>query len=55
MDGEHDQVVAAYRLIAATGRLTAYDLGLGAVPYDPVENYRKVRNKWFGTHVDTVD
>ncbi len=55
VDGEHDQVVSAYRLIAATGRLTAYDLGLGAVPYDPVENYRKVRNKWFGTHVDTVD
>ena len=52
---EHDQVVDAYQLIAATGRLTAHDLGLGAPIYDPVENYRKVRDKWFGTGVDTVD
>jgi outer membrane protein TolC len=52
---EHDQVVDAYQLIAATGRLTGHDLGLGSPIYDPVENYRKVRNKWFGTGVDTVD
>lgn len=52
---ERDQVVDAYQLIAATGRLTAHDLGLGAPIYDPVENYRNVRNKWFGTGVDTVD
>jgi outer membrane protein len=52
---ERDQVVAAYQLIAATGRLTAQDLSLRVKIYDPVENYRKVRNKWFGTHADTVD
>jgi len=37
------------------GRLTADDLGLAVKIYDPVENYRKVRNKWFGTHANTVD
>ena len=52
---ERDQVVAAYQLIASTGRLTADDLGLAVKIYDPVENYRKVRNKWFGTHANTVD
>jgi outer membrane protein len=52
---ERDQVVTAYQLIASTGRLTAQDLALGVPIYDPVENYRKVRNKWFGTHADTVD
>jgi outer membrane protein len=52
---ERDQVVAAYQLIASTGRLTADDLGLPVKIYDPVENYRKVRNKWFGTHANTVD
>jgi outer membrane protein len=52
---ERDQVVAAYQLIASTGRLTADDLGLPVKIYDPVENYRKVRNKWFGTHANTID
>jgi len=52
---ERDQVVAAYQLIASTGRLTAQDLSLGVKVYDPVENYRNVRNKWFGTHANTVD
>jgi outer membrane protein TolC len=52
---ERDQVVAAYQLIASTGRLTADDLDLPVKLYDPVENYRKVRNKWFGTHANTVD
>ena len=52
---ERDRVVDAYQLIASTGRLTAQDLALGVKIYDPVENYRKVRNKWFGTHADTVD
>jgi len=52
---ERDQVVAAYQLIASTGSLTAHDLGLGVELYDPIENYRKVRNKWGGTKVETVD
>ena len=50
-----DQVVDAYQLIASTGKLTAQDQALNVKIYDPVENYRKVRNKWFGTHADTVD
>ncbi|MGD9508952.1 MAG: TolC family outer membrane protein [Geminicoccaceae bacterium] len=33
----HDEIVAAYRLVAATGHLTARDLGLDVVPYDATE------------------
>ena len=42
------RVVAAYRLRAATGRLTADELGLAVPAYDPVAHYRAVRNRWFG-------
>lgn len=45
------RVVAAYRLRAATGRLTAADLGLAVPAYDPTAHYRSVRNRWFGIGV----
>ena len=45
---ERDQVVAAYRLLAAVGRLTARDLGL-AVIYDDPEAHRKATSgRWLG-------
>lgn len=34
---EHDEIVGAYRLLAATGHLTAQDLGLKVAPYDPAQ------------------
>lgn len=34
---DHDRVVGAYRLLAATGHLTAQDLGLKVTPYDPAQ------------------
>ncbi len=43
-----EQLVAAYRLRAATGRMTAEELGLDAEAYDPATHYRQVRNRWFG-------
>ena len=46
---ERDEFVAAYTLHAATGRLTARNLGLPVQLYDPIENYSRVREKWFGT------
>lgn len=55
VSAQRDQIVAAYQLIAAIGRMTARDLGLDVEYYDPESNYLEVRNKWFGTSVNTVD
>ncbi|MBV1917451.1 MAG: TolC family outer membrane protein [Sphingomonadaceae bacterium] len=40
--------VAGFSLLAAMGRAEARDLGLdGEILYDPQDNYRRVRGKWF--------
>jgi TolC family type I secretion outer membrane protein len=52
---ERDQIVAAYQILGSIGQLTARQIGLGVEYYDPIENYSNVRNKWFGTGVETVD
>ncbi len=49
---ERDEVVAAYQLRSAIGRLTAESLKLPVKAYDFTKNYRRVRNKWFGLGVD---
>ncbi len=46
---ERDEYVAAYALQASIGRLTVENLNLPIERYDPTANYRRVRNKWFGT------
>ena len=46
------EVVASYRLSAATGDLSLAGLGFGDESYDPTANYRAVRNRWFGLGVD---
>jgi outer membrane protein len=43
-----EQVLAAYRLRAAIGRLTARDLELEVAHYDPEQHFRDVRGRWFG-------
>ncbi len=55
VEAERDRVVAAYQLLAATGQLTPQHLGLGVAVYDVEENYRRVRDKWIGTGVETVE
>lgn len=52
---ERDRVIAGYQLLAAIGHLTAQDVGLNVAIYDPEANYRRVRNKWIGTDVKTVE
>lgn len=47
-----DLVVAAYRLRAVVGRLTARELGLPVETFDPQAHYRRTRARWFGTTVD---
>ena len=48
-----DEVVAAYTLLAAIGRLTAPRLHLPVAYYDPTVHYDKVRNKWWGLGADS--
>jgi outer membrane protein len=55
VNAEKSRVVAGYQLLAAIGRLTARDVGLKVPLYDPEENYLRVRDKWIGTDVKTVD
>ena len=45
---QHDRVVASYAVMAAIGRLSAENLGLGVVAYDPSIHYDQVKNKFFG-------
>jgi outer membrane protein len=48
VQNRHDQQVAAYQLLAATGRLTAGDLGLGVSIFDAEEHYKNVRSQPIG-------
>ena len=50
-----NEVVAAYRLMQATGQLTPAVIGLSVPDYDPVQNYRAVRYKVIGTGVNTAE
>lgn len=49
---ERDEVVAAYQLRGAVGRMTAESLNLPVKMYDFTKYYRRVRNKWSGLDVD---
>jgi outer membrane protein len=55
VNAEKNRVIAAYQLLGSIGHLTAKDLGLNVAIYDPAENYNRVRNKWIGTGVETVE
>jgi outer membrane protein len=46
---QRDRVVAGYTLLSSIGRLTARQLKLKVMAYDPVVHYDQVRNKWIGT------
>lgn len=46
---ERDAVVAAYRIEAGRGMLTARAMDLDATFFDPEAYYREVRSAWFGT------
>ena len=49
---QHDEIVAAYSVIAAVGRLTARNLSLSVPLYDAEQHYHDVRDKWFGIGID---
>lgn len=43
-----DEIVAAYMLLSAVGRMNPTDLNLAVATYDPTVYYNEVKNKWFG-------
>jgi outer membrane protein len=45
---QRDLVVASYGVLAAMGRLTAYDIALQAELYDPARYYSNVKDAWLG-------
>ena len=45
---QRDRVVASYAVDAATGRLTAANLGLAVIEYDPTVHFDQVKDKWIG-------
>jgi outer membrane protein len=48
VQAHHDEVLAAYQLLSATGQLTAQYLALPVELYDPAVHYEEVRDKWVG-------
>lgn len=48
---QRDEIVAAYKLLQAVGRLTAQDLGLPVTLYEPTRNYRDVEDRLFGSDI----
>lgn len=45
---QRDRVVASYAVMAATGRLSASNLGLSVIQYDPTVHFEQVKDKWVG-------
>jgi outer membrane protein len=48
VQAHHDEIVAAYQLLNATGQLTAQYLALPVELYDPGVHYEEVHDKWAG-------
>ncbi len=48
---QRDEVVAAYQVAQAIGKLTARDLALPVDVYDPAAYYTQNRGKWIGTSI----
>ncbi len=46
---QRDELLAGFELKAAMGLLTSEKMKLPVKAYDPVDHYRKVRDKWFGS------
>ena len=50
-----NEVVAAFTLLAAVGRLNVGSLNLPVARYDPSEHYNRVRNQFIGVGVGTLN
>lgn len=47
-----EEIVSAFSLLAAVGRMNPSNLGLSVTPYDPKAYYEDVKNQWFGYSID---
>jgi outer membrane protein len=45
---QRDRVVASYAVMAAVGRLSAANLSLKVIEYDPTVHFDQVKDKWIG-------
>lgn len=52
---QQDLTVAAFRVIGDIGRLSAEQLQLETLAYDPTVHYEEVRRKWFGLDITYSD
>ena len=48
VSAQRDRVVASYTVFAAIGRLSATNLSLSVIPYDPTIHFDQVKDKWIG-------
>ena len=47
-----EEIVSAFSLLSAVGRMNPTDLGLPVAPYDPKSYYEEVKNQWFGYSIE---
>ena len=50
VSAQHDRVVASYAVMSAVGRLSAANLSLNVIEYDPTIHFDQVKDKWIGVH-----
>ena len=48
VSAQRDRVVASYTVLASVGRLSAPNLGLTVIEYDPTIHFTQVKDKWIG-------
>ncbi|HMN37557.1 MAG TPA: TolC family outer membrane protein [Hyphomicrobium sp.] len=55
VSARREVVVASYRVLGATGQLSAERLGLTAAVYDPAIHLEEARQNWFGVDITHAD
>jgi outer membrane protein len=55
INARRDVLISSYQVLSDVGRLSAEQLGLQTVVYDPNVHYEEVRSKWFGLDITDAD
>ena len=55
ISARRELIVASYEVLAQIGRLSAQELSLPTMTYDPTVHYEEVRRKWFGLDITEAD
>ena len=48
VSAQRDRVVASYVVLGSVGKLSAANLGLTVIEYDPTIHFQQVKDKWIG-------